>query len=49
LASTRALGNLQTYDISNYSGCKLTNFSALPFNQNIYVSSLPFDLIHFDV
>ena len=49
LASTRALENLKTCDIYDCSGCKLAKFSALPFNRSIYVSSLPFDLIHFDV
>jgi len=49
LAPTGALGNLKTCDISDYSGCKLANFSALPFNQSISVSSSPFDLIHSDV
>ena len=49
LASTGALGNLQTCDISDCSGCKLAKFSALPFNRSISVSSSPFDLIHSDV
>jgi hypothetical protein len=49
LASTRALGNLKTCDISDCSGCKLAKFSALPFNRSISVSSSPFDLIHSDV
>jgi len=49
LASIGALGNLKTCDISYCSGCKLANFSVLPFNQSIYVSSSPFDLIHSDV
>jgi hypothetical protein len=40
LASTGALGNLKTCDISDCSGCKLAKFSALPFNQSISVSSL---------
>jgi cytosine/uracil/thiamine/allantoin permease len=44
-----ALGNLQTCDISNCSGCKLVKFFALPFNQSIYVSSSSFNLIHSDV
>ena len=48
LASIETLGSLQTCDILMY-GCKLTKFSALPFNQSIYVSSFPFDLIHSDV
>jgi len=48
LASIETLGNLQSCDILMY-GCKLTKFSALPFNQSIYVSSSPFDLIHSDV
>ena len=47
LASTRALENLQTCDISYCSGCKQTKFSVL-FNQSISVSFLPFDLIHSD-
>ena len=46
LASIRALRNLKT-DISNYSGCKLVKFFALPFNWSIYVSSSLFDFIHF--
>ena len=49
LASTWALGNLKTYDISDCSGCKLAKFSALPFNRSISVSSSPFDLIRSDV
>lgn len=49
LASTRVLGNLQTCDISDCSGCKLAKFFALPFNRSIYISYSPFDLIHFDV
>jgi len=49
LASTGALGNLKTCDISDCSRCKLTKFSALPFNRSIFVSSSPFDLIHSDV
>jgi hypothetical protein len=32
-----------------YSGCKLVRFSALPFNQSIFVSFSSFDLIHFNV
>jgi len=49
LASTRALENLKTRDISDCSGCKLVKFFALPFYRSISVSSLPFDLIHSDV
>jgi hypothetical protein len=49
LASTGALGNLKTCDISDSSGCKLAKFSALTFNRSISISSSPFDLIHFDV
>jgi hypothetical protein len=49
LASTGALGNLKTCDISDCSGCKLAKFSALPFNRSISVSSSPFDLVHSDV
>ena len=32
LASTRALGKLQTHNVSDCSRCKLVKFSALPFN-----------------
>ena len=46
MASLKALENLQTCCISYCCGCKLTKFSALPFNRSIYVSSSPFDLIH---
>ena len=49
LASTGALGNLKTCDISNCNGCKLTKFSILSFNRSISVSSSPFDLIHSDI
>jgi hypothetical protein len=49
LASIEPLENLQTCDISDCSGCKLENFSALPFNRSISISSSPFDLIHSDV
>jgi len=49
LASTGALGNLKTYDISDCSRCKLAKFSTLPFNRSISVSSSSFDLIHSDV
>jgi len=49
LASTGALENLKTCDISDCSGCKLAKFSALPFNRSISISSSPFNLIHSDV
>ena len=49
LGSTGALGKLQTHNVSYCSGCKLTKFSALPFNRSVSVSSSPFDLIHYDV
>jgi hypothetical protein len=49
LASTRALENLQTCDISDFSGYKLTKLFALPFNRSISISSSPIDLIHSDV
>jgi hypothetical protein len=49
MASTRALGNLNTCDISDCSGCKLVKFFSLPFNRSISISSSPFDLIHSDV
>ena len=49
LASTRKLGDLQTHDISDCSGCKLAKFSALPFYRSISFSLAPFDLVHSDV
>jgi hypothetical protein len=49
LASIGDLKNLQTFNISNCSGCKLIIFSTLPFNQSIFVFSFSFDLIHSDV
>jgi len=49
LASIGALENLKTCDISNCSGCKLTKFSALPFNRSISVYFSPFNLIHSNV
>ena len=49
LASTGALENLKTCDISDYNGCKLIKFFILPFNRSIFVSSSPFDLIHSNV
>ena len=32
LATTRALGKLQTHNVSDCNRCKLAKFSALPFN-----------------
>lgn len=49
LASTGALGKLQTSDISDCCGCKLAKFSALPFTKSVSVSYSPFDLVHSDV
>ena len=49
LASIGALGKLQSHDVSDCSGCKLAKFLVLPFNQSVYISSSPFDLIHYDV
>ena len=49
LASIYALENLQTCDISDYKGCKLTKIFALLFNWRISIFSSPFDLIHSDV
>ena len=40
---------MQTHDIPNCSGCKLVKFSALQFNQNVSLSVVSFDLIHFVV
>ena len=49
LASTGALGKLQTHDISYCCECKLAKVLALPFNQSSFVSSSPFGLIHSNV
>ncbi|XP_062086978.1 uncharacterized protein LOC133793695 [Humulus lupulus] len=49
LASTRTLGDLQVYDISDCSGYKLAKFSALPFSKSTSCSVAPFDLVHSDV
>ena len=49
LISKGSLGNLQTHDIPNCSGCKLVKFFALQFNQNVSLSIVSFDLIHFVV
>jgi hypothetical protein len=38
LASTRALGNLQTCDIFYCIGCKLEKIFALPFIRSIFIS-----------
>ncbi|KAJ9548119.1 hypothetical protein OSB04_020662 [Centaurea solstitialis] len=49
LASTGALGQLKSCDISDCSGCKLAKFSTLPFNKSMSCSFAPFDLVHSDV
>ena len=49
LASIWALENFQTCDIFYCNGCKLAKFSTLLFNQNIFVSFSPFNLIYFDI
>ncbi|XP_057981207.1 uncharacterized protein LOC131166644 [Malania oleifera] len=49
LVSSDVLGDLQINDTSNYSGCKLAKFFALPFNHSMSKSVAPFDLIHYDV
>lgn len=49
LTSTEALEKLQSCDISNCNGCKLTKIFALPFNLRVYVYASPFDLIHSNV
>ncbi|GKD97696.1 gag-pol polyprotein [Tanacetum coccineum] len=46
LASTRALENLDTHDISDCSGCKLAKFSTQPFSNSISSFTAPFDLAH---
>ncbi|GJU65420.1 retrovirus-related pol polyprotein from transposon TNT 1-94 [Tanacetum coccineum] len=48
-ASSRALRKLDTHDISDCSGCKLAKFSALSFNNCIFSSNAPFDIVHSDV
>ena len=40
---------MQTHDSRDCSGCKLTKFFALPFNQNIFIFYSPFDLIHSNI
>ncbi|GJZ77377.1 putative reverse transcriptase domain-containing protein, partial [Tanacetum coccineum] len=40
-----ALGQLDTHDISDCSGCKLAKFSALPFNNSFSTSTAPFDIM----
>lgn len=47
--SMGVLGNLQTLDISYYSGCKLKKKIALFFNRSVSFFSTPFDLVHFDM
>ncbi|KAK4373109.1 hypothetical protein RND71_008493 [Anisodus tanguticus] len=49
MCNTGVLGDLQSDDISDCSGCKLGKFSALPFNLSTSTSSAPFDLVHSDV
>ena len=49
LASAEKLRDLQTYVISDCSGCKLAKFFALPFNRCLSSSLAPSDLIHSDV
>ena len=44
-----ALGKLQTHNVYDCIGCQLEKFSAFPFNRSVFVSSCPFDLIHYDV
>nr|KYP48835.1 hypothetical protein KK1_029478 [Cajanus cajan] len=41
LASTRALGKLQTSDIFYCCGCKLAKFIALPFSKSVSISQAP--------
>jgi len=43
------LDTLDSYDISDWSGCELTKFYALPFNKIFSSSLAPFDLVHSDV
>nr|GEZ77439.1 Gag-Pol polyprotein [Tanacetum cinerariifolium] len=49
LACARELGKLDAQDISDCSGCKLAKLSALPFNNSVFSSYAPFDLVHSDI
>ena len=49
LVSMGVLDTLDSYDISDWSGCELTKFYALPFNKIFSSSLAPFDLVHSDV
>ena len=49
MRNSGVLGDLSADDISDYSGCKLGKFSALPFYPSTSTSIAPFDLIHSDV
>ena len=49
MASIGALGKLQTDDISDFCGCKLSKFPALPFIKSVSTFHAPFDLVHSDV
>ena len=44
--SIRKFANIRCFDCSS---CKLTKFSTLPFNRIVSFSSIPFDLVHFNV
>ncbi|GJY68580.1 gag-pol polyprotein [Tanacetum coccineum] len=44
-SSIGALGKLDAYDISDFSGCKLAKFSALPFSNSVSSSNALFDLV----
>ncbi|GJU42697.1 hypothetical protein Tco_1195654, partial [Tanacetum coccineum] len=44
-SSIEALGKLDAYDISDFSGCKLAKFSALPFSNSVSSSNALFDLV----
>lgn len=49
LMSAGVLGNLQTQDISYYSGCKLEKNLPYFLIEVFHFFSTPFDLVHFDM
>lgn len=48
LVSSGCLGNISITDISDCFGCRFGKQHALPYNKNLYVTRVPFDLVHSD-